>query len=970
MRTRFVRVLTATTAAALIVGPAVTTAVAQDAGHLDPDFLLSIDDAIVHGTVTPPGAEITEKDKERIAYDELAYGYPTLTTEELTTKYFKDGSFDVPTDIAREYYPRSDVRVIRDAQWGVPHIYGQTDGAMAFGAGYAAAEDRLPIMELLRAIGRAEAFLLLETSEAWLMDAEMVRLYGYTDDEFQQMVDRMPQVYGQDGADLVMLLEEQAAGINHFILQAQQGQIPVPVSVADAAQQSMGPWSTKDIVAVVATVRSLFGAGGGTEVDNAARYVALLEHLGGDEAQARAIYEDFRNRFNLDSPVHTTGSFPYQQRDPDLIDPSATVMTLNSGDTGIQGILENLFPTSGMATNDPSGALSTLAAQLADLAEDSRIKYEHLKLDTELGSVDLSRPGGMSNFLIVDESRTSTGHPILLGGPQAGYFDPQILNENEIHSPTIHARGAGFPALNTLVIIGRNQEAAWTATAGGSDMIDIYVDKLCDPAGGEPDEQEIHYEFDGECVEMDRRVVRTVTDDAPADLPGRELLPDIYAERTVHGPVVARGRVGDIPVAVSRKRSTYLKELDPGISILKMNRNEAKTAADFIEIFETHNLSTNWGFASADEIGYSAGGLYPVRDPRIDADFPVWGTGEWEWDTDAGGNDVFLPREQVPYSENPDRGYLVSWNNRPAPDWSASDDKYGSSLYRSRMLEDQILSAAPGTIDPVRLTQMMEEAGLTDFRGSHVLPKALEVLAAGAPPGDREAAMVDLLEAWTTDGALRHDGDRDSSYDHGGAVAIMDAWWAEMIRAMYNPVLGDVDDPATALPQKHGFDNAPSTTGSAYQDGMYGQVLTDLRMVLGDPLDGPTSQVYCGSDAPGQDGDLATCAERLLASLVAAGDAVAEAQGSDDPTAWTTSTEHIQFLPPTSPDMYWVNRPTTQVLAMFGALTDDALPLPVDDPDDGTPATPVTGGGLAAVAILLALAAAATTTRRRPHNLR
>ena len=46
--------------------------------------------------------------------------------------------------------------------------------------------------------------------------------------------------------------------------------------------------------------------------------------------------------------------------------------------------------------------------------------------------------------------------------------------------------------------------------------------------------------------------LEAVTDDAPADLPGRDALPDIIVERTVHGPVVGRGKVGDKPVAVSR----------------------------------------------------------------------------------------------------------------------------------------------------------------------------------------------------------------------------------------------------------------------------------------------------------------------------------------------------------------------------------------------------------------------------------
>ena len=179
--------------AALLVGSTVLAS-AQLVPQI-PDDWSAIDDAILHGTITPPGAEIQEKSKELEAYDELVYGYPSLTESQITSNYFKDGAFRPVANPKRVYYPRSDVKIVRDAEWGVPHIYGLTDAAAAFGAGYAAAEDRLPIIMALNALGRAEAFELLGDNASWLADAEMVRLYGYTDQEFQAMIDRLPIVF-------------------------------------------------------------------------------------------------------------------------------------------------------------------------------------------------------------------------------------------------------------------------------------------------------------------------------------------------------------------------------------------------------------------------------------------------------------------------------------------------------------------------------------------------------------------------------------------------------------------------------------------------------------------------------------------------------------------------------------------------------------------------------------------------------
>lgn len=911
----------------MVVGLVAAT-LAPAASQTEPTFptsdeLLALDDAALHGTVTPPGIPLLEKQAELEAYDDLVQGYPSLTEDEITSRYFKDGSFDVPTEVSREYFPRADVRVLRDAEWGVPHVYGVDDEAAAFGAGYVAVEDRLPIILLLMALGRAEAFELLGDNEAWLADAELVRIYGYTEDEFQQMVDRMPAVYGQDGQDLIDLLDELVQGMNAAVLDMRSGALPVPPALADLGVDLPGPFQTTDIVAIVSIVRALFGAGGGAELANANRFLAAVADFG--EGAGPEVYEDFRNRFNLDGPLHTTDPFPYQVPRPERIDPDGNVFGAGAGASGIESMLDEiaeLFP----------GGITQAVAQSAELAERSRIRTEHLSLDTALGGIDLSRPGSMSNYLAVDGELSATGHPILLGGPQAAYFDPQILSENEIHGDRLHSRGATFPGFG-LVIVGRTFDSAWSPTAGGSDMIDMYVEELCDPDGGEPTEQSVHYVFEGECVEMDRRVVRTVSDDAPIDLPGRELLPDIIVERTVHGPVVARGTVGDTPVAVSRKRSTYLKELDPGVSILRLNRNEVHDPQAFVDTFEeSHNLSTNWAWISRDDIAYVHGGLYPVRPETVHPDFPVWGTGEWEWERHPDGSDRYL--DTHPHAINPDRGYVVSWNNRIAPEWSASDANWGfSSVYRADLLEDLILAQEPGSITPVTMVQMMQQAGLSDLRGTNVLPVALRVLDAVDPPNAEAEAARDALADWVAAGALRRDGDGDGAYEQADAIGIMDAWWTPLIRAMFDPVVGDV-----GARSAQGFHNAPGSGGSAFQGGFYGQVWTDLAMVLGDEVLGaevrsPTSQVYCGSDAVGTDGTLEACAERLWASLAGAADAApADAQA-----------ERILFLPTVALSMHWVNRPTTQHIAMFGRLDQAEAPAPAPPAPPVAPAPAPTG---------------------------
>ncbi len=290
-------------------------------------------------------------------------------------------------------------------------------------------------------------------------------------------------------------------------------------------------------------------------------------------------------------------------------------------------------------------------------------------------------------------------------------------------------------------------------------------------------------------------------------------------------------------------------------------------------------------------------------------------------DPATDNDDVYLSdlasAEQLsrhPHEVRPERHYTVSWNNRPAPDWSAADGQWGySSVYRADLLEDLVLHeiGAGRQISPTRLVQIMEHAGLSDLRGTHVLPEALAIIQHADEIGPREAQMIVRLQAWVagwTDfanahGPLRRDGDRDGEYDQAEAAGIMDAWWDPLIHAMFDPGLGGRD---VSTVSQEGFHNAPSSTGSAFGSGFYGQVRGDLARVLSHPIQTPTSQIYCGSTSVGVDGDRVSCANALLASL----------EGIT-PSNASASSERILFLPTAALSMHWVNRPTTQGLAMF-----------------------------------------------------
>jgi hypothetical protein len=67
-----------------------------------------------------------------------------------------------------------------------------------------------------------------------------------------------------------------------------------------------------------------------------------------------------------------------------------------------------------------------------------------------------------SNFALLSGARSSTGHPLMIGGPQIGYFYPTVPFEVDIESPHIHMRGLTAPSYPGYVFVGRGTDFAWT----------------------------------------------------------------------------------------------------------------------------------------------------------------------------------------------------------------------------------------------------------------------------------------------------------------------------------------------------------------------------------------------------------------------------------------------------------------------------------------------------------------------------
>src|SRR3954454_22822108 len=110
-----------------------------------------------------------------------------------------------------------------------------------FGAGYAAAQDRLFFIDVLRHLGRAQLSSFAGGAPGKrAMDQEQWSLAPYTEDDLQHQIDQFDDLYGADGARLQDDLANYVAGVNRYIDEAKLDPTKMPGEYA-AIGHVLGP---------------------------------------------------------------------------------------------------------------------------------------------------------------------------------------------------------------------------------------------------------------------------------------------------------------------------------------------------------------------------------------------------------------------------------------------------------------------------------------------------------------------------------------------------------------------------------------------------------------------------------------------------------------------------------------------------------------------------------------------------------
>ena len=249
-----------------------------------------------------------------------------------------------------------------------------------------------------------------------------------------------------------------------------------------------------------------------------------------------------------------------------------------------------------------------------------------------------------SNAWTVSGNKTKTGQPYLCNDPHLTLKNPNIWYMNHLHCPELHASGVTAPTL-PMIQIGHNENIGWGITLSFTDIEDVFVEKFTDDTC-------TTYMHDGKL--KDTKIIEEKIFIKNENLP---FIEKVY--ETVHGTLIS-----DVTGNSSMKLTLCSMAYKPGTAVKGwFLLNKAKDWNDFVE--GVKNITApGLNIVYADKqnnIGYYNSGKVPIRDKgTASIPQPGW-TGENDWYD-------FVPFEEMPHLLNPEKGYVITANNKVEPD--------------------------------------------------------------------------------------------------------------------------------------------------------------------------------------------------------------------------------------------------------------------------------------------------------------
>ena len=757
-------------------------------------------------------------DEQAQMYDGLTPLFDNVTDADLG-KYFKSEGLGVGPDgpTTNEPVPREGVTITRD-RFNVPHVKADTRADGVWAAGWIAAEDRELLGEIARYNARVAAIDVPNISAVGLIAS----LGDFEPSaETESVVAKQTKVLkrkGREGRAVLKDIDNFILGINDYI------------AANDVPNE---PWTRNDIYALNALKGQFVGEGGGDEARRT-QFLSALQSRAGAK-QGLSVFDDLRQFRNPDSPTSVDGTFRYghipkRKRGNVIIDPSSY-------------------------EEYPAVADASLARKAA------------------------REPIQASNTLMIGAERSTTGDPLMVGGPQIGYFYPGFTYEIDMDAPGLKWRGATSAPFPGYMLIGRGQDFATTLTSAAGDIIDEYAEKLC---GG----SDTMYKYKGKCREMQLFDAGTLSGDP------------VQFYKTVHGSVVGYATVNGKRVAIAQQRSSYGKDTVDQIFYRRLSSGDVDSPRSFYNAANKTPQTFNSFYIDDKHIAEFTSGKLPLRPGAVDPGLLTNGNGKFEW---RG----FLNKNGHIHGKNPSDGTLTNWNNISAHGFAAADDVFGGngSAARVDLLDYNLkrLQNGAGKWSLASVTAAMNASATQDVRAIRTVPLLADLLKGSQAPNAQAQQMLDLLIQWRANGGNLLDLENDGLIDDPGAAIMQGAW-----DPIANAFMGTRMSPDELNELDSLFSRFDEPPGGQYS-GWYQYFERDIRELLGKPVSKPFKNAYCGK------GNKKACQTSIWNAIAAAGELLTDEQGTADPAAWRASStdQDITFAPGgLIPDIAYTNRPT------------------------------------------------------------
>ena len=310
--------------------------------------------------------------------------------------------------------PIGDVELLRD-QWGIPHVFAETDAGAMYGLGWATAEDRgFQMYYTLRIIqGRLAETVgdvphLRRRNESAVSHDRKMRTFGFATaaEETARSLDDESRA----------LLQAYADGVNAYFhanrddLHGLFGELELKIE----------PWTVADCILSWWHFAQFFATDGTRDL------IA------------------WRNQFNPPADRAERGAARRAPRQAPRREPDDAVAVVKREDVSD-----------------------------AWLEQIDRFLADHGHADAGQEAASERETPKFSHAWVVGGRRSTTGSSILISDPQTPVRNPSLLYEFHISGASFNARGVGV-AGSPIILIGFSEQVAWGMTALGADQADLF----------------------------------------------------------------------------------------------------------------------------------------------------------------------------------------------------------------------------------------------------------------------------------------------------------------------------------------------------------------------------------------------------------------------------------------------------------------------------------------------------------------